>query len=163
VGPLQHRPAGRGCGLTPAVDLTTQLSRPADAVWAAVTTPAGVNAELGPWVRMIFPSGAMAGLASAPRDEPLFACWLLALGVIPFDRHVLVMHEVGERHFIETSHSLLQKLWRHERYVTPSGQGCNVRDVVTVTPRFGFAGPVSRALAAAVFAHRHRRLKALYG
>jgi ligand-binding SRPBCC domain-containing protein len=163
VGPLQHRPAGRRGRLTPAVDLTTELSRPADEVWAAVTTPAGVNAELGPLVRMTFPKGAMADLASAPRDEPLFACWLLAFGLIPFDRHVLVMHEVGERHFIETSHSLLQKLWRHERYVTPTGQGCTVRDVVTVTPRLGFAGPISRALAAAVFRHRHRRLKALYG
>jgi len=104
----------------------------------------------------------MADLASAPRDEPLFACWLLAFGLVPFDRHVLAMHEVGERHFIEVSSSALQKLWRHERYVTPTGQGCLVRDVLTVEPRIGLADPLSRALAAAVFRHRHRRLKVLY-
>jgi ligand-binding SRPBCC domain-containing protein len=162
MGP-RDEPEDDGGKLLPAFDLTTRLSRPAGEVWAAVTTPAGVNAELAPFVRMTFPRGAMADLASAPRDEPLFACWLLAFGLVPFDRHVLVMHEIGERHFVETSHSVLQKLWRHERYVTPVGEGCSVRDVVTVEPRLGLAGPVARALAAAVFRHRHRRLKALYG
>jgi ligand-binding SRPBCC domain-containing protein len=160
---LQHRKARRRRGLTPTVDLTTELTRPADEVWAAVTTPAGVNAELGPFVRMSFPKGSMDDLMSAPRDEPIFVSWLLAFGVLPFDRHVFVLHDAGERHFIETSHSTLQKLWRHERYVTPTGQGCSVRDVVTVVPRFSFAGPTSRAIAAAVFRHRHRRLKKLYG
>jgi hypothetical protein len=127
-----------------------------------VTTAQGVNAELAPLVRMTFPAGAMADLANAPRDEPVAVCWLLAFGAIPFDRHVLAMHEVGERHVIETSHSLLQKLWRHERYVEPSGQGCTVRDVVTPVPRLGLAAPMTRAIAAAIFRHRHKRLKSLY-
>lgn len=149
--------------LTPAVDLTTELRRPADAVWAAVTTPEGVNAELMPLVRMTFPAGSMDDLRAAPLDQSIAACWLLAFGLIPFDRHVLVMHEIGERHFIETSHSALQKLWRHERYVTPTKTGCTVRDVVTVVPRLGIAGAISNATAAAIFRHRHRRLRKLYG
>jgi ligand-binding SRPBCC domain-containing protein len=162
VGPLQHRPPGRRGGLTPAIDITTALPRPAAEVWAGVTTPEGVNAELMPFVRMTFPPGSMNDLLDRPRDEPIGVCWLLAFGLLPFDRHVLVMHEVGERHFIETSHSALQKLWRHERYVEPAGQGCTVRDVVTPIPRLGFAAPITRAIAAAIFRHRHKRLIRLY-
>ena len=125
-----------------------------------MTTPQGVNAELGPWIRMTFPPQALTGLQSAPVGEPLFVSWLLAFGILPFDRHVFVLAEVGDLHFIETSHSVLQKLWRHERYVTATG--CRVRDVVTVRARFWLAGPIARVLASAVFRHRHKRLRLLY-
>ena len=165
---MQHRPRRRRGGLTaalkPAIDITTALPRPADEVWSAATTPAGVNAELGPWVIMTFPPEALTGLSGAPVDEPLFVSWLLLLGVIPFDRHVFVLAEVGERHFIETSHSAMQSLWRHERYVTPDGQGgCTVRDRVTVVPRIGLIAPVVRVVVAAIFRHRHAQLRRCYG
>ena len=127
-----------------------------------MTTPRGVNAELGPWILMTFPPQALTGLLSAPVGEPLFVSWLLAFGVLPFDRHVVVLAEVGELHFIETSHSLLQKSWRHERYVTATAAGCRVRDVVTVRARLGLAGPIARVVASAVFRYRHKRLRLLY-
>ena len=116
-----------------------------------------------PLVRMTFPASSITDLREAPLNQPIAACWLLAFGFIPFDRHVLIMHEVGERHFIETSHSAMQKLWRHERYVTPTASGCTVRDVITVVPRLGFAEGASRAIVPAIFRHRHRQLRKLYG
>ncbi|HYG26239.1 MAG TPA: hypothetical protein VD906_04970 [Caulobacteraceae bacterium] len=128
-----------------------------------MTTPRGVNAELTPLVRMTFPEGSLDDLGAAPRGEPVFVSWLLLFGLIPFDRHVFILQEAGERHFVETSRSALQKLWRHERYVEPTPDGCTVRDVVTPVPRLAFAAPLTRAIAAAIFRHRHRRLKQLYG
>lgn len=116
-----------------------------------------------PLVRMTFPAGSIDDLRAATPGQPIAACWLLAFGLVPFDRHVLVMEEVGERHFIEASHSAVQKLWRHERHVTPTGSGCAVRDVITVVPRLAFAGATARATAAAIFRHRHRQLRKLYG
>jgi hypothetical protein len=128
-----------------------------------VTIPAGVNAELGPWVSMTFPPEALVGLSAAPVREPLFVSWLLFLCVIPFDRHVFVLAEVGERHFVEESHSVLQKLWRHERRIEPAGEGgCTVRDVVTVAPRLAFVRPMARPIVRALFRHRHNRLRLLY-
>ena len=111
---------------------------------------------------MTFPAAAMTGLGAAPVDEPLFVSWLLAFGILPFDRHVFVLAEVGHRHFIETSHSVLQAQWRHERYVTATGTGCRVRDVVTVRARLGLMGPFTRLIAAALFRHRHKRLRLLF-
>lgn len=134
----------------------------ADEVWRAMTTPHGVNAELMPFIRMTFPQADLR-LADAALDTPLFSSWILLFGLLPFDRHTFVIHEIGTRHFIETSRSLLQKLWRHERSVTQSAHGAIVRDVVTVTPRLGFAAPITGAIVRVIFRHRHRRLARLYG
>jgi len=128
-----------------------------------VTTPDGVNAELGPWVRMTFPPEALVGLAGAPVSEPLFTSWLLFLCFIPFDRHVFELDEVGERRFVELSHSLLQKSWRHERTIDPLGEGaCTVRDIVTVSPRLAALRPLARPVVRMLFRHRHNRLRLLY-
>ena len=112
---------------------------------------------------MTFPAGALDDLSGARLGSPLFRSWLLLLGVLPFDRHVFVLGAVGERHFVETSHSVLQKLWRHERFVTPYGSGgCVVHDKVVVEPRLGLLRPFAVKMAAAVFRHRHKKLTLLY-
>ncbi|ATQ42769.1 hypothetical protein [Caulobacter mirabilis] len=123
----------------------------------------GINAELGPWIYMTFPAEALVGLSAAPLKTPLFVSWLLLGRVIPFDRHVFVLSEVGARHFVEESHSTVQSRWRHERWIEPDGpDACTVRDIVTVEPRLGFMGFFARPIAAAVFHHRHKRLRLLY-
>ncbi|MCE9650161.1 MAG: hypothetical protein K8R18_11115 [Parvibaculum sp.] len=146
----------------PAVDISSEVAEPAAALWLAVTTPRGVNAELMPFIRMTFPEADMR-LADAPLDTPLFGSWIFLFGVLPFDRHTFVIHEVGARHFVETSRSLLQKLWRHERSLTETAGGTIIRDVVTVIPRFSFAAPATNFVVRAIFRHRHRRLARLYG
>lgn len=144
-----------------AVDISTELPCAPDRLWHAVTTPAGVNAELMPLIRMSFPEADL-GLADAPLDQPLFGSWIFLFGLIPFDRHVFVIHEVGPGHFVETSHSLLQKLWRHERRLTATEHGTVLRDTVTVVPRIGSTSTLTNFVVRAIFRHRHRRLQALY-
>lgn len=146
----------------PAIDIASELPKPASELWLSVTTPHGVNDELMPFIRMTFPQADLR-LADAPLDMPLFGSWILLFGVLPFDRHTFVIHEVGARHFIETSRSLLQRLWRHERSLTETEGGTIIRDVVTVTPRFGFAAPITEAVVRAIFRHRHRRLAKRHG
>lgn len=125
-----------------------------------MTTPQGVNAELAPWVRMTFPASALSDITSAPVGTPLLVSWLLFLGLLPFDRHVLILAEVGERHFVETSYSLLQKSWRHERTVTPdNGSACIVEDRLSVEPRIPLLRPLTHAVVRAIFRHRHKRLR----
>ena len=149
--------------MTP-IQLSTHLARSADEVWSRVATPKGVNAELMPLVRMTFPRGAsLTDLPPERMGTPVAACWLLALGLIPFDRHVLVLDHVGDRSFSERSHSLMQREWRHDRSVTPDGDGCILTDRVKVLPRLPFLAAPTRWIVGRIFAHRHKRLRQLFG
>jgi len=145
----------------PAIDITSRVGRPVHELWPIMTSAAGVNAELNPLITMAFPQAGF-DFASAPLSKPLFSSWILLFGFLPFDRQTFVLHEVGSSHFVETSHTLLQKLWRHERYLTEQGNGAEVRDVVTVIPRLRFLSPLTNCVVAAIFRHRHRRLARLY-
>lgn len=144
-----------------AIDITSRVPRPVQELWPIVTSAEGVNAELKPLVAMTFPKDGF-DFSEAPVDQPLFNSWILLFGLVPIDRHSFVLHEVGETHFIETSHSLLQRGWRHERYLTARGGRTEVRDVVTVTPRLAFMAPLTNWIVAAIFRHRHKRLTKLY-
>lgn len=145
---------------------TSALATDRATVWATVSTMAGVNAELGPFVRMTHPAEIDA---LRPDDvvagEVLFVSWLLAFGVVPFDRHRLVLEQIDEgAGFVEASSSWLQRSWGHERrLVDLPGGGCEVTDRLTFVPRVRFAGPVVRAVIAALFGHRHRRLRRRFG
>lgn len=147
--------------IKPAIDITSRVPRPVHELWPIVTSADGVNAELNPLIRMTFPSNGF-DFSKAPLQQPLFTSWILVFGFLPFDRHTFVLHEVGPSHFIETSHTLLQKLWRHERYLTALGDHTDVRDVVTVLPRLGFMRPLTNRIVATIFRHRHKRLARLY-
>lgn len=149
------------------LELTSTLRAPAAEVWRHASSMAGVNAELAPWVRMTHPSH-LTDLSSGPvpLGEVAFRSWLLALGVVPFDRHALRLVELDDRGdaggFVEESSSWLQRRWRHERTVAPSGEGCSVRDRLVVEPRLPLSGP-SRRVVGALFRHRHRRLADRFG
>ncbi|MBK7585175.1 MAG: hypothetical protein IPI67_33925 [Myxococcales bacterium] len=141
----------------------SELAASPDAVWAAVRTLEGVNRELAPWVRMTAPRDAITrSLEEARLDQPLFASYLLAFGLVPFDRHQLRLMAAGNGHFLERSTSLLQRVWEHERWVEPSAGGTRVRDRLHIVPRFAPAALVSASVSA-VFRWRHRRLRARFG
>jgi ligand-binding SRPBCC domain-containing protein len=152
-------------GLT--VELASKVPAPRAEVWARVSTMAGVNQELGPWVRMTHPQEA-ASLADLEILEPgavLFHSWLLVLGAVPFDRHALSLVELidGEG-FVEESTSWLQRRWRHERTLTsPTSDTTIVTDRVIVEPRVALSAPVVRAVVRAIFRHRHTRLRRQFG
>lgn len=126
----------------------------------------GVDTELGPWVRMTVPGEARGlSLADAHTGEVLFASWLLAGGVLPFDRHSLRLEAIGPgRRFLERSTSWLQAVWEHERIVEEQeGGGCRVTDRLHVVPRLAVMAPVARAIVSALFARRHRVLRERFG
>jgi len=136
-------------------------------LWSVIATPAGVNAELRPWVRMRFPrrirrqtlSTALLNQVTQPMP-----CWMLAGGVIPFDRHLLGFESMDDGvGFVEESSSWLQARWRHERTVGAVAGGTELTDRVTCRPRFVVSWPVTRVVVGAVFAHRHRRLRRRWG
>ncbi len=145
----------------PAIDITSRVPRPVAELWPMVSRSAGVNAELKPLVTMTFPKDGF-DFSKAPPGQPLFTSWILLFGFLPIDRHTFILQEIGRTHFIETSHTLLQELWRHERYLTECDGGANVRDVVTVTPRLSFMQPLINRIVATIFRHRHKRLAHLY-
>ncbi|ROH93307.1 hypothetical protein ED208_01935 [Stagnimonas aquatica] len=143
----------------------SRLAAAPETVWASASTMAGVNAELGPWVRMSYPAERAALDAQAvPLGELLFQSWLCVFGLIPFDRHALVLEQlypgIG---FDERSSSWMQKVWVHRRRIEAIPGGCRVSDELEIAPRLRLQAPLVRWLVAALFRHRHRRLRARYG
>ncbi|HUP91683.1 MAG TPA: hypothetical protein VM074_05495 [Solimonas sp.] len=142
----------------------SRLAAPAAQVWAQVSTMAGVNAELMPLLRMSYPAEyAGMTLSDAPIRQVIFHSWLLLLGVLPFDRHALQLERVYPMGFDERSSSWMQRVWIHRRRVEPDGDGCRVTDELEIEPRLPFAGVVVGPVVRAIFAHRHRRLRARFG
>jgi hypothetical protein len=146
------------------VRVASVLRAPADEVWAGAVTLDGVNRELGPWVRMAAPRPLRrVSIDLVPRGRVAIRCWLLALGVLPFDRHALRLDDVGERWFRERSTSWLQAAWDHDRRIEDHPEGCLVEDVVGCAPRLSIVAPLVGAIVTFLFRHRHRRLRARYG
>ncbi|MHB1138044.1 MAG: hypothetical protein ACYC2O_03750 [Microthrixaceae bacterium] len=167
-----------GGGRPIEVRRSSTLAAPAGRVWEHVTTMDGVNEELGPWVRMTHPA-ALRDLQSAPElvGRIAFHSWLLAGGVLPFDRHALRLVEVEDLgvdggRFVEESTSWMQRRWRHVRTVAPvegAGDGtaadpaCTVTDELVVVPRIGLARPLVARIVPWLFERRHRRLLRRFG
>jgi hypothetical protein len=143
----------------------SRLAATPDTVWASASTMAGVNAELGPWLRMSHPADrtALDGQA-VPVGTLLFHSWLCLFGWLPIDRHALVLEQlypgIG---FDERSSSWMQKIWVHRRRIEAVPGGCRVSDELEITPRLRLQAPLVRWVVAALFRHRHRRLRARYG
>jgi ligand-binding SRPBCC domain-containing protein len=143
----------------------SRLAAPADDVWAIVSTLPGVNHELMPLMRMTHPPDAPAlDDAQVRPGTVLSRSWLLLGGVLPIDRHTLVLDRVhpGEG-FDEHSHSWLQRVWLHQRRVRADGAGCRVVDEVAFEPRLPGAAAWVTPIVRALFEHRHRRLRARFG
>lgn len=135
-------------------------------VWAVVSTMAGVNAELMPFVKMTHPRDrtSLEGETIVP-GEVVFHSWLLIGGVLPFDRHALALERVMEGEgFDEESTSWMQRRWRHERRLIDEGDGtCTVTDHLVVEPRLGLLRPLAERIVRFLFGHRHRRLVRRFG
>jgi ligand-binding SRPBCC domain-containing protein len=147
-------------------EISSDVAAPRHRVWSSVSTMDGVNAELMPLVRMTYPPErwSLDDQSFEPGVE-LFGSWLLAAGIIPFDRHVLTLVEVHPGvGFVEESRSWLQRRWRHERTLEdrPGGH-TRVADRVVVVPALRMARPLVGKLVPAVFRHRHRRLRRRFG
>jgi hypothetical protein len=152
------------------IERETWLARPADEVWERVTTPAGINAELRPWMRMTVPRRWKGtSLADVAPGDTLGRSWVLLFGLLPIDYDDLGIADVRDGYFLERSTMASAQRWQHERWVEEDRRGqeraCIVRDRLEFVPRRWITAiPGGRrahqGIIIAVFRHRHRRLAA---
>ncbi len=147
----------------PNFTLSSALNISAQAFWAQQSFET-VNHELGPWIQMSAPSAwRELRLSDWPGGEALFKSWIMLLGWVPIDRHAFGSFTFKpDSGFVEISSSWVNSVWRHERFVEPTGNGCLLTDRVTFAPRLPLMTPILKAIYLLVFRHRHRRLRARY-
>jgi len=110
-----------------------------------------------------------ATVDDVPVGVPLGRSWILLLGVIPIDFDDLLISELEPgRRFLETSSTMSASRWEHERTLTGTDDGTEIRDRIRFEPR-GVVGRISLArrllysVVEATFRHRHRRLALYFG
>ena len=142
------------------VEMTSLVAAPRQAVWERVASVAGVNHELGPFLRMTAPSDVGdIDPATAPIGSRWFRSWVLLFHVIPVDYDDLTLIDVEPPHrFLERSPMLSMKSWQHERILEPDGDATRVTDRLTFTPRLGVLKPLAVRIVGFLFRHRHKRL-----
>jgi ligand-binding SRPBCC domain-containing protein len=146
------------------IERQSNIDAPADQVWARVVTPEGINDELRPWMTMSMPRGAESlTVDNVPVGTPIGRAWMRLFGVVPFDYDRLTIAELEPgRRFDEKSTMMSMRRWRHERTVTPHGDGKTVlQDRITFELRapLRLLTPLIAAGIRALFGHRHRRLQ----
>lgn len=148
-----------------AFEISSDLAATPETVWQRVVTPAGINDELLPLMRMTMPRQLRgATIDQLPLRQPIGRSWLLLFGLVPVDYDDLALAEVDPgRRFFEQSTMLTQSQWAHERIVEAHEGGCRVTDRLSWQGRtkpfemlYGLAVPV-------LFRHRHRRLRRRFG
>ena len=151
--------------MTQRLEFASRVAAPTEQVWRHACSMAGVNAELGPWMRMTHPAdrSSLDGV-DVPLGELLFRSWVLFLGVLPVDRHAFVLERIFPgKGFDERSSSWTEKIWIHRRRVEPVAGGTRVSDVLEFQPRAFFMAPLLHLIVRGLFTHRHRRLQRMFG
>jgi ligand-binding SRPBCC domain-containing protein len=147
------------------ISVSSRLDADPGAVWDRVTTPAGINDEMRPIMRMSVPAG-VDGLDPEKIElgTRIGRSWVFLFGLVPFDYDdiTLIALEPGRR-FVERSSMLSQRIWEHERTLEPAGAGCLITDRVCWQTRLGLPGRPLRPLIGFIFRHRHRRLQRRFG
>ena len=146
------------------LNFESSLRAPQTEVWRHASSMQGVNHELMPMLRMTHPPEATDLTSPLLKiGETAFISTLLLFGVLPIDRHHLMLEGVYEHGFDERSWSWTQKIWIHQRRVIADGSGTRVTDELEFEPRLFFAAPVLRSIIRGVFEHRHKRLREKFG
>jgi hypothetical protein len=134
------------------------------AVWERAMSAEGINAELGPLLRMTVPRGLESLDLHTLGPGPLGRSWVLLFGFIPVDYDEIGLEWIEPgRGFLERSTMLSQRSWEHERAIEPGEGGATIVDRVAWEPRLPLPGRVLRPLFAAFFRHRHRQLQRHFG
>ena len=123
----------------------------------------GVNYELSPIVKMSAPEEwASKSIAHWPVNEYVFSSIIFLFGFIPIDLHRFKLLSVNSNGFKESSKTLFNSVWSHERNILKSDSGATVRDVVYYKSKIGFLGSLLKPIYHSIFVHRHNRLKLKY-
>jgi ligand-binding SRPBCC domain-containing protein len=141
------------------------LFAPRSAVWARVSTAAGVNDELRPLFRMTAPARLRReGLGAVDVGQRICRSFVLLGGVLPIDWDDITLVELDPpAGFRERSSMLSQRVWEHERTLEQTSDGCVLTDRIGYEPRIALPDAVLGALFSRVFRHRHRRLQRRFG
>jgi hypothetical protein len=146
------------------IRVASLLRADSSAVWERAMSEEGINAELGPLLRMTVPRGLESLDLTSLQPGHLGRSWVLLFGLVPVDYDDIGLERVDPgRGFLERSTMLSQRLWEHERTIEPSGDGTAVADRVAWEPRLPLPGRLLRPLFGALFRHRHRRLQRHFG
>jgi ligand-binding SRPBCC domain-containing protein len=144
--------------------ISSTIAATPEVLWTHAVSPAGVNLEFRPLLRMTFPKGATDLTSSWRPGKHLFRSWLLLGGFLPVEYDDLAFVEVEPgRRFLERSSLLSQRLWEHERVIESHPGGCRLTDRVRFVPKIRRLTPVHGATFQAVFLLRHRNLRRLFG
>ena len=142
---------------------STLRAEPA-AVWERAMGAEGINAELGPLLRMTVPRGLGNLDLHRLQPGPLGRSWLLLFGLIPIDYDEIGLERIEPgRGFLERSSMLSQRLWEHERTIEAGEEGAVICDRLAWESRLPLPGRLLRPLIAAVFRHRHKQLQRHFG
>ena len=126
-------------------------------------TMSGVNYELAPTVKMSAPEQWVSkSITEWPVNKEIFTSTISFFGVIPIDRHRFKLLSVSSAGFVESSSSVFNSVWSHERTITKSGSGANVKDVVGYQNKISLLGTLLKPFYRSIFTHRHKRLKLKY-
>jgi hypothetical protein len=156
-----------------SVEVASRLPASAAAVWGRAVTPAGINDELRPIVRMTMPKGlGDATIESVETGVTLGRSWILLGGLLPVDYDDLRLEEMTKPkggqtlfRFRERSRTASFAVWGHERIVEPVGEeACTITDRLTwelkpLLARVPGADRLATAIVGFLFRHRHRRLR----
>ena len=147
------------------IAVSSELEASAEAVWARAIDPAGINDELRPLMRMTVPKGAEDFGLDELEPGHIGRSWIFFLGFLPLDYDdITVVRAEPGRGFLERSSMLSMRLWEHERTLEPLGENrCRVTDRLAWESRLPLSGALLRPLIRAVFNHRHRRLRGVWG
>lgn len=140
------------------VERSTLLEASADAVWAAVKTPAAFRRV----TRRLLVMPVIGGRQDQWREGETLVGWLFLFGFLPFSRHHLHIERIDESSFTLSSHEFggLIKTWNHHIEVTPiEATTCRYRDQIEID-----AGPLTPVIALYAqwfYRMRQRRWRAL--
>lgn len=144
--------------------VSSKLNSEPEQVWQSSISPSGINSEFKPVLKMSFPANLNDITKSWQPGKKLFRSWLLLAGFLPIEYDDVSLIEVipGQK-FYERSSLMSQKIWEHERSLSPLLNGCEITDTIRFSPRIERLGFIYLAIFKFVFNWRHRNLRKQFG
>jgi hypothetical protein len=149
----------------PKFEIETPLAVSPEQLSTDLLSMAGVNDELSPLLKMTAPQQWIEKpIFQWPVNIPLFSSTILLFGFIPIDVHRFKFTSVNTMGFKESSSTLFNSLWQHERSILSDGDGdgATIKDVVYYRSKLAVLGGLFKPVYRWIFIHRHKRIKFKY-
>jgi hypothetical protein len=149
-----------------ALTIRSHVRASRDDVWEHATSIHGINAELGPWIRISHPAGQPRLIdEQTTSDRSAINVTILLGGIIPVDRMGLHIERWTPGSSLrEHNASILHKRWIFDRSLQDTADGsCEIVDRLVYEPRLPGIGYFTLPLVARIIQSRHRTLRKLFG